>query len=313
MAEFLRDPQNSEISGTNGIGEAEEPIQGHAIVDPPNNHLYSEVLREFTDWYFSVSPEDFDEELLDAYLEEMDNLSPMEGSFDSQASLEKFHERFPSLFDIQKELYNPDVPQSPESKRHRHFRRLIVIAATIAAMIATMISAQAFGIDVFGFFAKWTDDIFFFEDGPEMLETSEGHPFPEGEVIQFETIEDALAAFRIEEPLAPKSYPNGITTLNVTGCVTPHGIDIYAFSDDDEIAFKISFSEFLAQDGPISVIEKDEEKTWSYTKGTHVHYIVVDDGLCTATWLVNNIQCIISGFITQDEMIKIIDSIYEVV
>lgn len=313
MAEFLRDPQNSGISSTNGMGEAEEPIQGPLAADLSNNRLYSEVLKEFTSWYFSATPENFDEGLLDAYLEEMNELSPLESSFDSQASLKKFHERFPSFFEEQREAYISNVPQSPESKRHRHFGRLITIAATIAALMATMISAQAFGIDVFGFFAKWTNDIFFFEGGPQILEKSESYPFPEGEVIQFESIEDALAAFRINEPLAPKLYPDGITSLNVTGCVTPHGMDIFAFSDGDETAFKISFSEFPAQDGPLFIIEKDEENTRSYTKGTHVHYIVVDDGLCTATWLVNNIQCIISGFITQDEMIKIIDSIYEVV
>ena len=116
MAEFLRDPQNSGISSTNGMGEAEEPIQGHLAADPSSNRLYSEVQKEFSDWFFSMSPDDFDEDLLDAYLEEMEALSPLESSFDSQASLKRFHERFPSFFEEQRVSPTPEPTQLPVPK-----------------------------------------------------------------------------------------------------------------------------------------------------------------------------------------------------
>ena len=164
MAEFPRDPQNSGISSTNGMGEAEEPIQGHLAADPSSNRLYSEVQKEFTDWFFSVSPDDFDEDLLDAYLEEMEALSPLESSIDSQASLKRFHERFPSLFEEQRTTPAPEPTQLPVPKSRRRFSRLATVAATIAAMMVTMISAQAFGVDIFGLFAHWTDEIFYISD-----------------------------------------------------------------------------------------------------------------------------------------------------
>ena len=68
MAEFLRDSQRKGASSTNGGGEAEEPIQGHLVTSSTNNRLYSETLKEFSDWFFSAPQEDYDEELLDAYL-----------------------------------------------------------------------------------------------------------------------------------------------------------------------------------------------------------------------------------------------------
>ena len=40
------------------------------------------------------------------------------------------------------------------------------------------------------------------------------------------------------------------------------------------------------------------------------HYIVTDHGHCKAAWTIDNIQCVITGPLTVEEMKQIIDSIY---
>lgn len=312
MAEFLRDPQNSGISSTNGMGEAEEPIQGHLAADPSSNRLYSEVQKEFTDWYFSVSPEDFDEELLDAYLKEMDKLSPLEGPFDSQASLERFHKRFPSLFEEQRTTPAPELTQSPAPKPRRRFSRLATVAATIAAMMVTMISAQAFGVDIFGFFAHWTNETFFFSGGTNQAQQTKSYPLAIGESAEYESLEEALSDFQIDSVLAPSWYPEGIGALAVSADVSTDGMRIYAVSDSENPFVSLSISDFDAEVGPPSVIEKDGSTVTPYEAGGCVHYIMSDGKWCKATWIVDNLQCIIRSNIPEDEMLKIIDSIYEV-
>lgn len=312
MAEFLRNPQNSGISSTNGMGKAEEPIQGHLAAGPSSNRLYSEVLKEFTDWYFSASPEDFDEGVLDAYLEEMDKLSPLKNSFDSQASLEKFHKRFSSLFEEQKTTLAPETTQSPVRKSRRHFGRLATVAATVAAMMLTMISAQAFGVDIFGFFANWTNETFFFSGGTNQTQQTKSYPLAIGESAEYESLEAALFEFQIDSVLVPSWFPEGVGALAVSADVSTDGMRIYAVSDCENPFVSLSISDFDKEAGPPSVIEKDDSTVSLHEAGGCVHYIINDGKWCKAIWIVDNLQCIIRSNIPEDEMLKIIDSIYEV-
>lgn len=312
MAEFLRDPQNSGISSTNGMGEAKEPIQGHLAADPSSNRLYSEVQKEFTDWFFSMSPDDFDEDLLDAYLEEMEALSPLESSFDSQASLKRFHERFPSLFEEQRVSPAPEPTQLPVPKSRHRFSRLATVAATIAAMMLTMISAQALGVDIFGFFAHWTDEIFYFSNSPNQPHPAKFYPLKVGESAKYESIEEALSEFQIEAALVPSWYPSGVDSFTVTASVTDLGMGIHMVSDSNSPSLILTISDFNKETGPTTIIERDDSEVISHEVGDSVHYIVNDGKWCSATWIVDDLQCIIEGNITTEEMIKILDSIYEV-
>jgi hypothetical protein len=312
MAEFLRNSQNSGISSTNGMGKAEEPIQGHLTADPSNKRLYFEVLDEFTNWFLSVAPEDFDEDLLDAYLEEMNELSPLENPIDSQAALERFHERFPSLFEEQESAPLPANPQPSERSQRRYLGRLTTVAATIAAMMVTLISAQALGIDVFGFFANWTNEIFYFSGSPETTQPTKFYPLAVGESAEYESVEDALSEFQIDAALVPSWYPAGISSFTVSARVTDLGMGIYMVSDDEDSSLTLSISDFNEETGPTTIIEKDSSNVILHEAGGCVHYIINDGKWCNATWIVDDLQCVIGGNITNDEMLKIIDSIYEV-
>ena len=307
MAEFLSNPQHNKSSCHDRTGKAKEPIQSHLIGSSPRERLYADVLETFSNWYLSTAPEDFDEELLDAYLEEMEELVPLEGSFDSQASLEKFHERFSSLFEEQHITPAPEATQSPVRKSRHRFGRLATVAATVAAMMLTMISAQALGIDVFGFFANWTNEVFYFSGNPETTRPTKIYPLAVGESAEYESVEDALSEFQIDAALVPSWYPDGINSFTVTARVSNLGMGIYMVSDDEDSSFTLSISDFDEEVGPTTIIEKDDSNVILHEAGGRIHYIINDGRWCNATWIVDDLQCII----TNDEMIKIIGSIYE--
>nr|WP_325214742.1 DUF4367 domain-containing protein [uncultured Oscillibacter sp.] len=308
MAEFLSNPQHNKSSCHDRTGKAKEPIQSHLIGSSPRERLYADVLETFSNWYLSTAPEDFDEELLDAYLEEMEELAPLESSFDSETSLEEFHRRFPSFFKEEKEAAIPDKLQLHESKLRRRFGRLITAAATIAAMIAAMISVQALGVDVFGFFANWTNEFFYFSSSPN--ETF--YPLAIGESAEYESIEDALSEFKIDAALVPSWYPAGVGSFTVTARVTDLGMGIYMVSDDEDSSLTLRISDFDGEAEPATIIEKDDSNVSLHEAGGRVHYIINDGRWCNATWIVDDLQCILGGNITNEEMLKIIDSIYEV-
>lgn len=302
MAEFPHDKQH----GDDKTDEMPETLS--------DERLYTELRKDFVEWFESVDAENFDEELLDAFLAEMEELKPLGNNFDSQSSLEAFHERISSLpAALSENSAQMSTPEKLTQKHHRLFYRAITVAATVAIMVATMMTAQALGVDVFGFLAKWTNDIFFFENGQTESQEPRTYPLAEGERAEYKSIDDALMAFDIDLPLSPSWVPEYVGAWKVSGTVMPSGMQIFAFTEDESGILTWEVSEFTPKDGPSIAIEKDAKGARQYESHGQTHYIIEDNGCNTATWIIDNIQCIISGFITEEELLKVIDSIYEVV
>lgn len=308
MAEFLRDSQRNGALSTSGGGEAEEPIQGHLAISPTNNRLYSETLKEFSDWFFSVAQEDYDEELLDAYLEEMDMLSPQDCSFDSQASLKKFHERFSTLFDGQKE---PSVSEGPKHRVIRlpwELRKLGVVAAIIIGIFGMLVTAQAVGIDVLGAIGRWTEETFHFESLPV---GSEQEPAALSYSECCELLYAALEECGIDEDLVPKWCPDRFQATEPAVSKTSRSYRIYVeFQGKGEDFFSLVINRYQTpEDVDFLTFEKDNSSVVQYTVGSMLFYILSNNDTATATWSDGMLVEKIMGNLTMEEVKTIIDSI----
>lgn len=308
MAEFLRGSQRNGASGTNGGGEAKEPIQGHLATSPTNNRLYSETLKEFADWFFSASPEEYDEELLDAYLEEMNTLSPMDCSFDSQASLEKFHERFPSFFDEQRDVSIAESNKSQAVHLPRSVRKLGIVAAIVIGVFGMLVTAQAAGIDILGAIGRWTEETFHFESLPV---GSEQEPAALSYSECCELLYAALEECGIEEDLVPKWCPERFQAsdpkISKTG--TKDVISV-TFQDAEEHSLFLVITHYKAAEhlGKF-IFEKDNSSVEQYTNGSMSFYVLSNNDTITATWSDGLLVEKISGNLTTKETRTIIDSI----
>lgn len=60
-----------------------------------------------------------------------------------------------------------------------------------------------------------------------------------------------------------------------------------------------------------TVHEKDETPVSIYLKNDIEHFIMRNNKSVTATWFVENLECTISGRVSEDELKAMIDSIYE--
>ena len=270
--------------------------------DDRNREEIRQLEDDFFDWLETADAEELESGTLDGFLEELERVDPLPGGFDPERSLAGFHEKYAALLE----------PQSRGRRQNRMSRRAFWAVAAVIAVLASMVTVQAFGMDIFGFFGRWTDEQFTFTGSADKAgyqEKDRNYPFAEGETAEFSTLDEALDAFRINLPLVPHWFPERFGELEVTGSVMPSGMLIFASSGEGEQFLTVEYSEF-GEDGPAVVVEKDKNETIVYETNGMRHYIVTDHGDCRAAWTVDNILCIICAPITVEEMERIIGSIY---
>ena len=270
--------------------------------DDRNREEVRQLEDDFFDWLETADAEELESGTLDGFLEELERVDPLPGGFDPERSLADFHEKYAALLE----------PQSRGRRQNRMSRRAFWAVAAVIAVLASMVTVQAFGMDIFGFFGRWTDEQFTFTGSADKAgyqEKDRNYPFAEGETAEFSTLDEALEAFRINLPLVPHWFPERFGELEVTGSVMPSGMLIFASSGEGEQFLTVEYSEF-GEDGPAVVVEKDKNETIVYETNGMRHYIVTDHGDCRAAWTVDNILCIICAPITVEEMERIIGSIY---
>ena len=270
--------------------------------DDRNREEVRQLEDDFFDWLETADAEELESGTLDGFLEELERVDPLPGGFDPERSLAGFHEKYAAFLE----------PQSRGRRQNRMSRRAFWAVAAVIAVLASMVTVQAFGMDIFGFFGRWTDERFTFTGSADKAgyqEKDRNYPFAEGETAEFSTLDEALEAFRINLPLVPHWFPERFGELEVTGSVMPSGMLIFASSGEGEQFLTVEYSEF-GEDGPAVVVEKDKNETIVYETNGMRHYIVTDHGDCRAAWTIDNILCIICAPITVEEMERIIGSIY---
>ena len=256
---------------------------------------------DFFDWFEAADAEELEDGTLDGFLEELERMDPMPGDFDPQKSLADFHEKYAALLEPQK-----------EEKRQNHIsRRAFFAVAAVAAVLASMVTAQAFGVDIFGFFGRWTDDIFTLTSAADKAGYQKRfYPMEEGQTTTYSSLRDALDDFQLDLPLFPFWIPERFPEQEAVGTVTPDGLRIrtsfFAEGEGGQEALTVEYSE-SGEEGLADVMER---ASLIYEAGEISHYVTTEQGHCTAVWIQDDLQCGISGDVTEEEMKDILDSLY---
>ena len=213
-----------------------------------------------------------------------------------------------SLYDLDKDGDDEDTPldvgQTSLKKDFRPQKRpRLMYAACIAAVISSLllagtITASALGFDLWGTVVKWTKDTFRFVSA-DTIETSK----------RYNSLQDALSDYGITEPLAPKWIPDGYEFKSIDVSETPETTKFLAIYMDDGNELMISILSLA--DSNTNMYEKDADKVIIYETGGIKHYLMSNEGRLNAVWLYDSYECLISGNITESEIEKMIDSIYE--
>ena len=190
------------------------------------------------------------------------------------------------------------VPASTESRHGKRGQSLIrtamIAAAVVALMVIVTVSAAAAGIDIW----RWV-------------------PVRNGGTFQFvpedaisKDIPNALKQNGIEELLFPTWLPEGfILDEQQIFLETPMTINaVYMYRDR---VLVISIKEII-DNYKTGWAEIDEGETGEYVKNGITHYIFSNYDTVISTWHIEKYLVRISGDVSNEEMKKMIDSVYEV-
>lgn len=187
---------------------------------------------------------------------------------------------------------------APAAKKRPRFRwGLSVAAAAILVFSVTMVGAQASGLDVFGFLARWTQEVFAYK--PE----SEYYP----------AIEDAFVQNHFPDELVPKWYPAGFepTEPEVFEENSSTAIFISFSNSSKDKIFSILVRRYSSPESLLALDhQRDPDSQHQHTSGDKTFFLVSNEGHSTATWSDRQKYVMtISGDLSLRDTEKIIDSI----
>lgn len=300
MSEIRKDPAFS------GAGERSERIQGH-----PGDTQIQRLQDQLADLLYPSDGGEIDVEALDSLLEQMEAVSPLPASLstDPEESLKQFRRRYASVIETANAGTVEDISAVPEK---RHSNKLFVRALPFAAalmLLLSSITAQAFGMNVFSVIARWTAEIFRLDGGSTPYATVSIRPLEEDEEATYQSLEEAMEAFGIRAPLAPKEIPERFELVKVWAVNRESGILIYAEFKSSDGKGLIRYNE--AEEQEFNTLERENSVITSYFAGRIDHKLISDMGRQKAVWRNGDFECEISGDFSEQELKTIIDSIYQ--
>lgn len=252
----------------------------------------AELLEALEQTLFSMTEENYDGELLDAYLDELDRKSPMPEHPATDESYERFKARVGKMNAAINPLESAPAASAKPKPRHTALRTALVAVIAAACLLSCMVVVQAAGLDVFGSIARWTDSLF----GFGAIGEPAASPSPTGtQEVTVEYIETLL-------PTVPDGFVMGEPEVfedAETGCIEYW---VGYFNGDKMIAF----SAVEQYDDAMSEYQKDDQDVKIVSIDGQVFYIFMNNNNSTAAWKVSSLECFISTNLSLDELTNII-------
>ena len=278
-------PHNAPNHGPN-MGDVQTQWQQS---DQPNSE---ELLDRLADCLYSFEGE-VDIASIDRCLEELEQAGVPGEDFDVERSLQEFHERYAPAFETR---------ASENKKKGSRVRRpLARIAIIAAALCAFMVTAQASGFDIFGAIARWTSEQFAFVKVDEIKDTHEDG--------MYRSLQDALSDWKVAEKLAPTKFPEGAVLSDIMVRQEKENVAFSAKYALGKGVFRVSIVKIGNES--YSEIEINDPNVERYWRGEIEHHIMTDVNQVKAVWYNGPWECNISGAISKEELLLMIDSIYE--
>lgn len=223
MLKMFRDRENGLCGGT-----CRDSAQISRHLEKADTETLVDELMELTE---RAANGDVNLEQIDAYLDALDEKNPLPFKADSKAALSDFHNRHGLLIKESHAAHQRHLKTRQKASR---------IAAAIAVVcVMSSLVAEACGIDLLGTIARWTSEVFVFEQNDIPYAEVERYPIEIGETKEYDTLQDAVEALGIAAPLVPSWVPERYILLSVSVDHRAAGAAIYADykSEDGRLNF----------------------------------------------------------------------------
>lgn len=229
-----------------------------------------------------------------------------------QESYKRFCEKNPQLMEPEKIA----APAAAESKKplakssRKPFERIVALAATLVLML-TLFTVQASGSNLFRTLAEWTASVLRIGTDSSGQVSMGENDLTEGEVRIYATPEEMLSDLHIKGELVPTWVPDRFSLEGCEARKTEAGVSCYVVyvTGGSDLALKM-WQKPLED---IYLVEKNQKDASRFVTGAVEHYIFYDgeSKLEKAVWTRDNLECRIIGDVSQEEMERIVESIYE--
>lgn len=240
-------------------------------------------------------------------IEKRENGKSLENRADAERALKEFHELYNTSDDsVGQSLYPAntvgDTPlqhsetPTPQTK-NRHFLRRLFISAAAAAIITIFLVPSALGYETFyEMVGSWTESTFQFvkKDNADNIDV---------------VWQEKLNTYGILASVLPTKIPQDfvLQEWDIVEQEVSGDIEFVSFYLRDKTPLMISATCY--NQSKSAAIEKDTTEVEEYRVGGITYYLFENLSQRVATWHVDNIECIISGDISIDEIKMMIDSI----
>ena len=182
-------------------------------------------------------------------------------------------------------------------RRSSTFKRFGITAAAIVVLALIVFAPIAQGGSIWSSIAQWTQEIFRFT-------TQE--PQQDAELTE---LNKELFDRDIKERLAPTWLPEGFVLTELTYSPTPQMEVFHALYENGDQALTVQIKMLFIQS--VTDYEKDDGLVEIYERNGVKHYIMTNIDQVVAVWSYENYECYIGGDVTKDEVMLMINSIYE--
>lgn len=179
-------------------------------------------------------------------------------------------------------------------------RHLLVAAATVIALLGTLVAVQAAGVDVFGRLASWTDSVFHYSSEEKPVQMEE-EPFAE--------IEAVLRGLNIPTEFAPHRLPDGYVVSSIKQSETDKMKIVGINAEKGEKTIRISIEEHLGTEiVDHAQWEKAAQSVKEYTSNGRTFYLFENELGWSGTWTDGRYIVSLFGFESKDDLEQTIDS-----
>lgn len=266
--------------------------------DSMSTEELQEILRKHTHGELETEPDTQDLfEIMEVLSKRRQQQNPQAFRTDDEA-LAEFRKHY-----MPKE--SRTVAQHKATRLPSHPLRTIaaVLAVVLILAAGTTITAKALNYDIWRKFANWTTEIFHFTNNhnPSLTEPSKTVN------VEFDHLREALASFGIEEDVAPSWLPDGYKHNDITIIQSPKVISIHAVYENNNAELIITIRQTIGV--PARQIEKNEDLLEVYIADGVEYFIFSNNTKLQATWVVGDLECVIVGHISAEDLKTMIDSI----
>jgi hypothetical protein len=292
-----------------------------------------QILRDMT-----LSENELDLEQLDCILAELSSREGAPSTLAPEAALKIFEETYSGNESVyldcayEEKNQQTSTAETKPSRRKHSWNRIILVAATVSAiMIGSLLMAQAAGANIFGTVASWTSTQLGFGEKMADAEAEERTANqatvwpPEadedlGSSFDYASDTDCLALYGTFQALmdayhvapeidAPKYIPEGFRLVGLRRCPFYPWMQFFArYENDSGECFFIEFTSYDTD--PATVYEKTEDPVQIVEIEDHAFHAFSNEANETVAWVTTHYDCSVMGTISQDELLKIAESIY---